>query len=51
MFNFFNIITFDYVRSSMNGVYTCKLTAEHKNETYTETATYVLNITGNYSHY
>ena len=39
-------LTFDFLRSSMDGVYTCQFSIEYMNESYTETKSYSLTVSG-----
>ena len=39
-------LEFAFLRSTMDGVYTCHFHIEHMNETYTETKTYTLEVSG-----
>ena len=39
-------LAFDFLRSSMDGVYTCQFSIEYMNESYTETKSYSLTVSG-----
>ena len=39
-------LAFHFLRSSMDGVYTCQFSIEYMNESYTETKSYTLTVLG-----
>ena len=41
-------LAFDFLRSSMDGVFTCQFSIEYMNESYTETKSYSLTVSGEY---
>ena len=39
-------LSFDFLRSTMDGIYTCQFSIDYMNESYTETKNYTLKVSG-----